>query len=358
MKDSAPISQELLQLKKESLTDSIGRRVIFYGDEIDLEKPTVYLRCPIPSYEKVILHLFSSADHFQSIQIVYLDDQRYPNLPSEVINNCIQRPNHTCIQIVDQIEASLPPKLAAYEDLEEPFNTIHITDGSQNFFSNFQQFGKNGTSIYATDYVEMGCQMHLMPKSRINELDQNHFEHYRLGAIKNERNDWEPLLRNHHICLFDANVVKKAELPAKENANPSGFSSEEAIQLLRYAMVSPKMSFVTIYHIKSNESLDETTSIWTSQAIWYGIHGAENRAYEKPFNNENLVEFLIDTQILDYPLSFVKSKKTRRWWVKIPTRTSNYQDYLYLPCTESDYQQSRENRLPNRIVRAIARAQH
>lgn len=357
MKDSAPISQELLQLKKESPTNSVGQRVTSFNDELDLQKPTIYLHCPISDFEKILVHLFAGADHFQSIQIVYLDNQSHPSLPSKVLENCIRLAHHTLIQVTEHLQKSLPPTLAAYENLEEPFNTIHITDGSQDFLSNFKQYGKNGSSMYATDYAEIGCQMHLMPKSRMERLDKDHFEYYRVGTIKSQRRDWEPLLRNHHICLFDANSLKKAELPSKQNDNPSGFSAEEAIQLIRYAMVSPKMSFVMIYNIASKKELDNTSAIWASQAIWYGIQGADNRAYEKPFNNENLVEFLIDTQILDYPLSFIKSKKTKRWWVKIPTRSSNYQEYLYLPCTESDYRQSRENQLPNRIVRAISRAQ-
>lgn len=357
MKDSAPISQELLQLKKESPTNSVGQRVTSFQEGWDLQKPTIYLHCPMQAFEKILVHLFAGAYHYQSIQIVYLDDQSHPGVPSEVLENCIKRPHHTLIQVTEDLQKSLPSTLAAYEELEEPFNTIHITDGSQDFLSDFKQFGKNGSSMYATDYAEIGCQMHLMSKSRIERLDKNHFEHYRVGTIKSQRKDWEPLLRNHHICLFDANALKKAELPSKQNDNPSGFSAEEAIQLIRYAMVSPQMSFVVIYNIASKDALDNTSAIWASQAIWYGIHGAENRAYEKPFNNENLVEFLIDTQILDYPLSFIKSKKTGRWWVKIPTRTSKYREYLYLPCTESDYRQSRNNQLPNRIVRAISKAQ-
>ena len=356
MKDSSGISEDLWAQIKESSPRSVGHRMITYDETLDEALTTVYIYSSHRSYNKIIANLALCADHYQSMQLVYIEEVENDRIPEKVIENCIKLPHHTLVQVTDDLRKSLKPTLGAYERLEEPFNTGHITDGSQNFFLDFPQFGENGTSTYATDYAEIGIQMHLMTTYRQELLDKNHFDYYRMGMLKNQMRNWEPLLRNQHICLFDANVLKKSELPAKRNDNPSGFTSEEASQLLRYAMVSPQMSFVFLYHIDVREFLDEASALWAAQALWYGIHGADNRAYEKPFHNENVVEFLIDTQVLDYPLSFIKSKMTGRWWVKIPTTASDFTEYLFLPCTETDYQQSRENRLPNRIVKAIARA--
>jgi len=357
MNELLRISKELLREKETSLSHSVGHRISFYNDKWDKEKTTVYLSCSHQNYTQAFNLLFRSADHFQSVQIIIINQEENQKIPSQVIDNCIKLPNHSLIQLTDNLNNSLCPIIEEYEGVQEPFNTVHITDGSQDFLSLFKQYGQTGTSIYATDYTELGSQMHLLPSYRLKELETNHFDYYRLGEMKKKPHTWEPTLRNQHVCLFDSNVLKKAELDAKKNANPSGFSSEEAIQLIRYAMVSPKMSFLLLYNIEEEKSLSAKSATWFAQAMWYAIQGAENRAFEKPFNNENLLEFLIDIQVLDYPLSFLKSKKTGRWWVKIPTKSSNYEESVYLPCTDTDFQQSRDGILPNRIVKAIARSQ-
>lgn len=357
MKESLRISQELLQQKKESPSHSVGANILLYTDQWEKEKTTIYVSFTHENYEGALNNLFESANHFQCIQLVLLIPEKNHGIPQDVVENCVTLPHHSLIQITDNLKGSLDVIVNGYEKYQEPFNTIHITDGSQDFLSSFRQFGLNGSSTYATNYTEMGCQIHLTPSQRFETLDNNHFDYYRLGEVKNNKEDWEPILRNHHICLFDANSLKKSELDAKQNHNPSGFTAEQAIQLIRYAMVSPNMSFLFLYHVDQSQPLPPLSATWVSQAFWYAVHGAENRAYEKPFNNENLLEFLIDITALEYPLSFLKSKKTGRWWVKIPTTSSRYTEHVFLPCTESDFRQSREGRLPNRIVKALSRVQ-
>ncbi len=358
MKDLSTIREEVLGLQKKTLNEALARRVIFDLDEIDIEKPALYLQGEAASFYHILREFVQNMDHFNSIQIIILTSKEAKERLAIVHSNCIEYPHHCCIAFSSDFNSSLANIFDSYERAEEPFNTIHITDGSWDIVSETDFFGQNEKHIYSTDYTEMGCQLHLMSGNHITALEENYFEYYRLGSIKSNRSDWEPLMRNQHICLFDTNAIKISDLPGKANANPSGFTSEEAIQLLRYAMISPKMSFVVFYNLEQGNHIDEVSKTWASQALWYSLQGIESRTYEKPFSSENLVEMVMDNEVLEHPISFLKSKKTGRWWVKIPTPSTSKTEYYYFPCSENDYQRSRESHLPKRIVRAIYRAQN
>ena len=216
MKDSARLSKELLEFKEECAPSAVGHRICFYPENWDDDKPTVYLLCSETTYAAIFKDLFYFADHFQTIQIVFVELEADEKWPEDVVKNCVLKDHHTLIVITEDIKHSLDRLIDHYEKLEEPFNTAHITDGSQDFLTHFKQYGQDGSSTYATDYTEMGCQLQLIAPERIKELDNNQFDHYRLGPLKKRQRDWEPILRNHHICLFDTNAIKKAEFRAKK----------------------------------------------------------------------------------------------------------------------------------------------
>lgn len=357
MKDLSDIKEEVFRLQNADSNESIARRVIFELEDIDKERPVLYLLGRAKSFYRILHAFVQNMDHFNTIQVVILPSNQNRERLSVVRSNCIEYAHHNCIEFSSEFLLSLEDIFDGYEKAEEPFNTIHITDANWNMVSETDFFGHVGKYIYSTDYTEVGCQLQLMSKSHISGLEENYFEYYRLGSIKSNRGDWEPLMRNQHICLYDANALKIADLPGKANANPSGFTSEEAIQFMRYAMISPKMSFVLFYNLEQKDSIDEVSKVWASQALWYSLQGIESRVYEKPFSNENLVEMVMDNEILDHPISFLKSRKTGRWWVKIPTPSAEKTEYYYFPCSENDYRKSGESELPDRILRAIHRAQ-
>jgi hypothetical protein len=300
--------------------------------------------------------LYLSSDHFTNIQIVDLGLMKDEDIHSLVMQRCVELPHHTLLSIEKDIYAAFDRTVNAFEKQSEPFNTIHITDGSTPFLNHSTHIGNNAESMFATGYSEMGWQIQKTPKSHALEMEKNHFEYHRLGAMRENKREWEPILRNQNICLFNANVLKKSDFNSKFNNNPSGYSSEEALQILKYASISSHMSFIFLYQLDVPAKRDWMSYEWLSQAIWYSIHGADSRVYETPYNNSDLQEFVIDNSSVDQPLSFLKSNKTGRIWVKIKYENPTAGSYLYLPCSEKDFDLCKRDYLPSRIVKALHRA--
>ncbi len=77
--------------------------------------------------------------------------------------------------------------------------------------------------------------------------------------------------------------------------------------------------------------------------IWYYIDGIQFGRNEAPMENK---EMFIECHIAfaQVETTFIKSKKTGRWWMMMP-------DGNYVPCSYSDFQQAGENEIPERWLR-------
>ncbi len=356
MKDKSDITEELFQLRKNCPNSSLGKRIQLSIDDIDPDLPTFYIETPLNHFMEVRRRLYLSSDHFANIQIVDLGLTKNEKIHSLIMQRCVDLPHHTLLSIEKDIYAAFDQVVGTYEKKSEPFNTMHITDGATPFLNHSKHIGNNSESMYAAGYSEMGWQIQKTPRSHLVEMEENHFEYHRLGAMRENKREWEPILRNQNICLFNANVLKKADFRSKFNNNPSGYTSEEALQILKYASISSHMSFIYLYQLDIPAKKDWGSYEWLSQAMWYAIHGADSRVYETPYHNPDLQEFIIDTSSVDQPLSFVKSNKTGRIWVKIKYANPTAGTYLYLPCSEKDFELCKKDYLPSRIVKALHRA--
>ena len=80
-----------------------------------------------------------------------------------------------------------------------------------------------------------------------------------------------------------------------------------------------------------------------SQMIWYFVDGLLVRRKEASLSNMD--EFVIfNIAFTDNDTVFLKSKRTNRWWMKLPDNT-------YIPCSYSDFVLASNNEMPERWLR-------
>ena len=107
--------------------------------------------------------------------------------------------------------------------------------------------------------------------------------------------------------------------------------------------MSEKLSSFGIYGYHSQHDSHEMTARLISQMIWYFVDGLLVRKAEARLTEKE--EFIVyNVTFTDNDTVFVKSKRTNRWWMKLPDRT-------FVPCSYSDYLTASSNDIPERWLR-------
>lgn len=200
-----------------------------------------------------------------------------------------------------------------------------------------------GQPNYIRHYNHIGFQSYYVQPKMLESLDKLRFDFYRLGKVRANMEDMEPVLRNTHLYSFDINAVKYSDAPANKGGSPNGFTGDEACLLTRYAGMSSVLSSLGIYGYKPAQDLHGLTATLIAQMIWYFIDGYLVRKQEAPLTEESaFLKFYL--QIEEQETIFLKSKKTNRWWMQLP-------DQQYIPCSYLDYKFATENQIPERWLR-------
>lgn len=199
----------------------------------------------------------------------------------------------------------------------------------------------------------IGTQVHLNHTPVSN--DHYHIENLRLGKLRSNKELIEPAMRDSHFLVFNINALKKSDAPAKSGVNPSGLNAEEADQICRYAGLSEALTLLNICGYTEKEHKTGQTSELIAQMIWYFLDGYSQRKQDYPLSENDLTGYVVDLTEPSTSLHFVKSKKSGRWWLKIPVDLNGITVDRMLPCTYHDYQMACEHELSERIIQALER---
>lgn len=231
----------------------------------------------------------------------------------------------------EMITASVTDMLV---DLDE---TETITSGS--FLMNMLTEQPN----FINHYNHIGFQSYYTHPRMLETLDKLRFDFYRLGRVREHIEDMEPVLRNSHLFSFDISAVKHGDAPANIRCSPNGFSGEEACTLTRYAGMSNHLTSFGIYGYQPEHDVHGMTAKLIAQMIWYFIDGYMIRKSEASLTEKD--EFLVfHVTFTDNDTVFLKSKRTNRWWMRLPNQA-------YVPCSYKDYLVASNDEIPERWLR-------
>ncbi|MGX5818217.1 formimidoylglutamase [Chitinophaga lutea] len=195
---------------------------------------------------------------------------------------------------------------------------------------------------YIRHYNHIGFQSYFVQPRMLETLDKLRFDCYRLGKVRENMEEIEPVLRNTDLFSLDINIIKHTDAPAN-TLSPNGFSGEEACALSRYAGMSSQLSTYGIYGYNPSKDRDALTAKQIAQMLWYFMDGRSVKNKEAQLTErESFLEFHI--AFTDIDTIFLKSKKTGRWWMQLPDQT-------FVPCAYSDYLLASNNEIPERWLR-------
>ena len=202
------------------------------------------------------------------------------------------------------------------------------------------------------NFTNIGYQTYLVNPDAVLLMKNLFFDTNRLGKVKADMQEAEPMVRNADILSIDVSAIKHGDSPGTAYTFPNGFNGEELCQICRYAGMSDKLTSIGFYEYNPLFDDKAVTANLVAQMMWYFIDGFANRQDDRPeLNKENYIRFIVKSDELDEELVFLKSKKTERWWLEVSTNqevNKKYRRHQFVPCSYPDYQAAMKHEIPDR----------
>ena len=205
---------------------------------------------------------------------------------------------------------------------------------------------------YLFNYTNIGFQTYFVDQQAITLMKNLYFDTSRLGMVRSNMEEVEPMVRNADMISIDIGSVRASDAPGNGNASPNGFYGEEMCQIMRYAGLSDKLTSLGLYEINPRLDRQSQTTQLAGQMIWYFIDGFYSRKGDfSPDKKKDLVKYTVTMKDFKDEVIFYRSNKSERWWMEVPIRSKHrkrYERHHLVPCSYQDYQAACTNDIPDR----------
>ncbi|EOZ92117.1 formiminoglutamase [Indibacter alkaliphilus LW1] len=204
------------------------------------------------------------------------------------------------------------------------------------------------------NYGHIGYQSFLNDKDLINVMEKLYFDHIRLGSLKNNLKEAEPIIRNADLMSFDVSAIQSSDAPGAVDAQPFGLSGEDACQIFRFAGMNEKLSSIGVYGYQPyyDDNRNKTASVIATM-IWYFIEGFYNRKDSMSFKGSDYVKYTVSLDRKPSIIVFYKSKRSEKWWMEVPdSGLEKFERSTIIPCSYKDYQMAQTGEIPERWINA------
>jgi arginase family enzyme len=247
----------------------------------------------------------------------------------------------------------------AYENLGQIINIASVdcafdlgnaeeTFNSKSFLSKIILHQPN----FLFNYTNIGYQTYYVDYESIKLMSNLFFDVYRLGELRSNIEEVEPLVRNADLISFDISSIRQAEAPGNAMASPNGFDGEEACRIARYAGLSDKVTSFGIYEINPEFDRNGQTAHLAAEIIWYFIEGYYQRKGDFPhLQKDDYKKYTVGLHDHDHDIVFYESKKSGRWWMQVPLSdqyAEKFQRHFMVACSKSDYDLANTNEIPDK----------
>jgi len=212
---------------------------------------------------------------------------------------------------------------------------------------NFLMEMLTGDPNFIRHYNHIAFQSYYVHPHILETMDKLRFDCFRVGHVKQNIEEMEPVIRNCSLFSFDMSAFAHAYAPGSA-FSPNGLNGEEACILMRYAGLSPTVNTIGIYGFDAVRDHDDLTAKQISHMLWYLIDGRSRGKREAALDEkESFNEFHM--AFAEVETTFLQSKKTGRWWMQLP-------DSKFIACSYKDYILASSNEIPERWLRAQERS--
>ena len=198
------------------------------------------------------------------------------------------------------------------------------------------------------NYCHLAYQSFLTDRDLVNAMEKSYFDHVRLGQLRDNFKEVEPLIRNADLLSFDVCAIQSADAPGAADAQPFGLTAEEACQICWFAGMNEKLSSFGIYGYQpSYDDPRKKTAAVIATMIWYFIEGFYHRKDSLSFKSNDYIKYTVSLDSKPSILCFYKSKLSGKWWMEIPkTEQEKYDRDTIIPCSYQDYLTAQKGEIP------------
>ena len=237
---------------------------------------------------------------------------------------------------------------------------LYSEEGSTNYvsiepsLSMYSEWSMLSEKISKNVAIEtLGTQSYYLTNAHYRWLEEKKFTDVRLGKVRENMLNIEPVLRDAHVSTLSINSIRHSEAPAQERPMPNGFYGEEVAQLARFIGMADNTKVFGLFDLFANHDIHLHTSYLAGQIVWFVLEGFVNRTIEDPKTSPNIKKFIVNQNNPSYELIFYKSEKTERWWMEIPIRNSK--NTKIFSCSYDDYRIAAEHDVPARWLNKFQR---
>lgn len=252
----------------------------------------------------------------------------------------------------------------AYDKLEQMVNLVSI-DKDFDLGIHAQEISDNNYLSHIIlnqpynlfNYGNIGYQTFYTNQEEVDLMERMFFETHRLGKIKKNIKEIEPVVRDADIISFDLGCIKYSDNKAHLEPIPNGFDGIDACAIARYSGLSDKVSSFGIFNYWPSHDTHQQTAKLSAQMCWYFIEGYHNRKGDYPFSSKrDYTKFIVLIEDGDYEMIFYRSPKSNRWWIEVPSTKLTEKRNKLFPCTYEDYLLACQQNIPERWWKARQRS--
>lgn len=229
-------------------------------------------------------------------------------------------------------------------------NTFDFQDSQQESLSHLSRIFKHDPN-YLFNYYHLGHQSYLIHHKQSELMERMSFEAIRLGVVKENIKDLEPVVRDADMLSFDISALQAHYAPGATDSKVYGITGEEACQLCWYAGLNDKLSSAGFYEYDvTKDSADRKTAFVVATMIWYFIEGFYNRVGEKSFMSNDYLVYEVALGGEPDSIRFFKSQRSEKWWMEVPNPEGAglFNRNRMIACNYADYEMALTGEVPDR----------
>jgi formiminoglutamase len=202
-------------------------------------------------------------------------------------------------------------------------------------------------------YTNLGYQSYFVSSIATDMLQAMNFDTIRLGELKANFNEVEPIMRNTDFLSFDISAIQYAYAQANVYSSPNGLNGEDACKIMRYAGVSDKITAIGLFEYNQDLDINNQTAYLLAEMLWYFIDGYKIRKNELNPNMKDCAKYTVAFEDGKNEITFYKSQSSGRWWMGVPFRREGMESPQnhYIACSYRDYEISNKGEIPERWLK-------
>lgn len=211
---------------------------------------------------------------------------------------------------------------------------------------------------YLFSYTHLAYQSYLIDPLSVSILEKLYFEAFRIGQLRTNLQEMEPVIRNADMVSFDITAIRSSDAPGNASAQPFGLTGEEACQICWYAGLNEKLSSIGFYEYNPLfDDVHKKTASVVATMIWYFIEGYYGRKNELNVKSNDFLKYTVAMPVDPETIQFYKSKFSEKWWMEVPypNGRERYSRNSIVPCSYSDYQTAIKGEVPERYISTLAK---